>query len=694
MIRNLNLRSGNRQGLTLAATILLPLLILGGLQLYQAVNARRLELEGLSRQRADEVMRLVDSEVSSEFKLARVLASATSLKQADVPAAYARAREFVAVSGSWRSVRLSKPNDGLELFDLRRPLSAVPRPARADVMNYAREPGFKLGVGSVVFDQDGLAVIPLQVPVIRSGRLQYVLTIEIDPASLQRVASARFPPESIVGGVVDRDGRFVARSLDYRHRVGRPGSAKLRSAVRRGGSGFYENVTLEGARSYTSYVTSPLTGWSTHVAVAASPFDAARYWSIAIWIGVALGCLALSILVVWLTLRDMAQGRKDEDSLRQAQKMEAIGHLTGGIAHDFNNLLTAIIGGLDLVLRRTDPQDRSRRYIEGALDAAYRAAKLTSRLLAFSRTERLGVTAVDVKATLDGMSDLLDQSLGPTITVRVSVEEEARWVSTDHNQLELALLNIAVNARDAMPEGGVLTFSARRTSTRRQGKAWPCVEISVSDTGEGMDRHVLEHAFDPFFTTKGLTKGTGLGLAQVYAFAHQTGGDAKLESECGVGTQVRLFLPLADEAARASLAIAEAPAPAEDSGRSGKRILVLDDDDSVRLVIVENLRARGYVVFEATDGEDALSALSSINPDLFMLDFVMPGLNGAEVARRAREMRPDQKLLIVSGHMDKVVLDSAVDDIPILRKPFDGPTLARRVALVLAPDGSPTMVSA
>ena len=328
-MRNLTVRFGNRQGVSFAVAILLPLLILGGLQLYQAVNARHLELEGLSKQGSDEVMRLVDSQVGAELKLARVLASATSLKHDDIPGAYSRAREFIDVSANWRSVRLSDPNSGLELFDLRRPLNAGTRAARADVTHYAREPGYGLSIGGVVFDEDGLPVIPLQVPVLRAGRLRYVLTVEVDPASLQKVAMARLPPQSIVGAVVDRDGRFIARSLDYPHRVGRPGSVMLRSAVRRGGAGFYKNVTLEGTPSYTAYVTSPLTGWSTHVAVSASPFDAARYWSLAIWIGVASGCLFLSALVVRLTLRDIAQSRKDEERLQQAQKMEAIGVLPG-----------------------------------------------------------------------------------------------------------------------------------------------------------------------------------------------------------------------------------------------------------------------------------------------------------------------------------------------------------------------------
>lgn len=205
--------------------------------------------------------------------------------------------------------------------------------------------------------------------------------------------------------------------------------------------------------------------------------------------------------------------------------MEAVGHLTGGIAHDFNNLLTAIIGGLDLYLRRSDATGRDRRYLEGALEAAERGAKLTSRLLAFSRTQQFGIKAVDVRATLDGMSELLRQSLGPTIDIRVVVNPGAEWVSTDAGQLELALLNLAVNARDAMPNGGTVTFEAKRQNSLREGKPCACVEVSIRDTGLGMEQDVRVQSFDPFFTTKGGDKGTRLGLAKVYAFARALSGN-------------------------------------------------------------------------------------------------------------------------------------------------------------------------
>ncbi|WP_340644869.1 ATP-binding protein [Phenylobacterium sp.] len=682
------MRQVRRQTLSIAAAVMLPLLILAGLQLYGGVNARRLELEALSRTRADEIMRLVDTQIRGEMNLARVLASSDAIKQDDAPRAHSRAREVMDATGSWRTVRLSDPHTGLELFDMRRPALAAPRPVGADVLALGREPFDVPVIGGVEKGAAGVHSVALHTPILRDGRLRYILTVELNPASVQQIAMPRYPDGTVVAGVVDRSGRFISRSLHYADQVGRPGSVQLRKAVADGGRGFYRNLTLEGVPTYTGYVTSPLTGWSTHVAVSASPFDAARYWSTAIWVAVTLGCLGLSALMIWLTLRDLAQVRREEESLRQAQKMEAVGHLTGGIAHDFNNLLTAIIGSLDLMLRRSEPGDRNRRYLEGALDAAQRGAKLTSRLLAFSRIQRLGVEPVDIVATLEGMSELLDQSLGPAITVKVQVAPEARWVSTDRNQLELALLNLSVNARDAMPEGGELTFTASLLNPRRDGRPSPSVDLTVSDTGQGMAPAVLQHAFDPFFTTKAVSKGTGLGLAQVYAFARQSAGDVKIDSEVGRGTRVHLILPVAAQAHTPASAPIEAQVLAEASVGDGARILVLDDDESVRDVLVESLRARGYVVFQAANGEDALNALADIDPDLFVLDFLMPGLNGAEVARRARQMRPHQKLLVVSGHLDTSALEAAIEGVPILRKPFDGATLARRVAQALKGDGA------
>lgn len=667
----------HRQTATLAAAVALPLIILVGLQLYTQVNAERRKLETNSEAQAADVMRLVDAQVLAEIKVAQVLASTISSQPGDLAAAYALSREFRSAAVTWRTVRLADAATGVELFDLRRPLGAGTPVASTSVVEF---PDHFPRIGGVVMSRDGSWSLPLEVPVIRDGRVLYALTVELDPGFIHRLAMAKYPKSSVVSAVVDRTGHFISRSLGQHERLGDPGSTYLQEATKRGGHGIYTNVTLEGVPSYTAYVTSDVSGWSTHVALPATTFDAARLWSYVIWAVVLLLCALLSGALVWMTLRDLAEVRSEQERLLQGQKMEAVGHLTGGIAHDFNNLLTAIIGGLDLYLRRSDATGRDRRYLEGALEAAQRGAKLTSRLLAFSRTEQLGVKTVDVQATLAGMSELLRQSLGPTIDIRVVVNPGAEWMSTDPGQLELALLNLAVNARDAMPHGGTVTFEAKRLNSRREGKPWACVDLSVTDTGAGMEPDVRAQAFDPFFTTKRADKGTGLGLAQVYAFARQSGGDVKIESELGMGTRVCLLLPLADASETAPQPERPLPTGALAPAGEGKRILVLDDDQSVREVLVESLKAAGYDVFEASSGEQALAALPEFDPDLIVLDFVMPGLNGAEVAARVRQTRPKQKILMVSGHYNSALLRAAGGNIPVLKKPFDGETLVRHVS--------------
>ena len=665
-----------RHAATLAAAIALPLIILAGLLLYTQVNAERRMLETDSEAQAANIMRIVDAQLLAEIKVANVLAFAISSEPGDLGAAYALSNQFRAAAGTWRTVRLSDAA-GVELFDLRKPLGTGSSAASTSVVEFPNHP---LCIGGIVVNRDGSFSLPLEVPVIRDGRVLYALTVELDPGSIHRLAMARYPKTSVVSAVVDRTGRFISRSLNPDEKLGHLGSAYLQEATKRGGDGIYTNVTLEGVPSYTAYVTSDVSGWSTHVALPATTFDGARLWSYVIWAVVLLLCALLSGALVWMTLRDLAEVRSDHERLLQVQKMEAVGHLTGGIAHDFNNLLTAIIGGLDLYLRRSDPTGRDRRYLEGALEAAERGARLTSRLLAFSRIQKLAIKAVDVRATVDGMSELLRQSLGPNIDIRVVVNPGAEWVSTDAGQLELALLNLAVNARDAMPNGGTITFEAKRQNTLREGKPWACVDISATDTGAGMEPDVRVQAFDPFFTTKGADKGTGLGLAQVYAFARQSGGDAKIESEPGRGTRVSLLLPLADARKTSPQSEPHLSTGLFAPAGEGKRILVLDDDQNVREVLVENLQAAGYIVFAASRGDEALAALPSFNPDLIVLDFIMPGLNGAEVAARVRQMRPDQRILMVSGHHDSVLLNTVGGNIPVLKKPFDGETLVRHVS--------------
>jgi signal transduction histidine kinase len=355
---------------------------------------------------------------------------------------------------------------------------------------------------------------------------------------------------------------------------------------------------------------------------------------------------------------EIAQRKKTEAALVQAQKMEAVGQLTGGLAHDFNNLLTAVVGNLDLIRARAgDP--RIVRLADNAFKAAERGSKLTAQLLAFSRTQKLATTAIDLNALIDGMRELLDQSLGANVQVETRLAPGLPSAFGDANQLELAILNLSINARDAMPDGGTLTITTAEDADAHR------VVVTVSDTGTGMPPEVAARAFDPFFTTKPPGKGTGLGLSQVYGIVRQIGGDVTIDTAPGQGTTMRLSLPRANGRAT-SAEDGETAAMA----RHCEKLLVVDDDADVREIVTSVLSDIGYEVHEAGDGDAALGVLTTLSPDLLIIDFAMPGTNGAEIAQAAMARNPALRVLFISGFSDSAALESAVGNARLLRKPF------------------------
>ncbi|TGV15016.1 PAS domain-containing sensor histidine kinase [Mesorhizobium sp. M8A.F.Ca.ET.173.01.1.1] len=347
------------------------------------------------------------------------------------------------------------------------------------------------------------------------------------------------------------------------------------------------------------------------------------------------------------TQRQLDQAR---EALFQSQKLEAIGQLTGGVAHDFNNLLMAVLGSLEIVARRSKPDPQVTPFIDNAIQAARRGAALTQRMLAFARKQELAMQAVDLVDTVRGMADILDRTLGPSIVVTTRFPVSLPLVHTDRAQLEFALLNLAVNARDAMPDGGTLVIAAERQETsprddaRRAGRY---VVLSVTDTGEGMNATTLSHAAEPFFTTKGVGKGTGLGLSMVHGLAEQSGGRFVLSSEPGNGTRAELWLALAP----GELSSPEPPAAVPVfTAMDGKRVLVVDDDALVLLNTVTMVEDLGHQVFEATSGEEALSILDKESIDLLITDYSMPKMTGGALAATTTTRWPHIKVLIATGY--------------------------------------------
>ncbi|MBX4906724.1 MULTISPECIES: PAS domain-containing sensor histidine kinase [Rhizobium] len=379
------------------------------------------------------------------------------------------------------------------------------------------------------------------------------------------------------------------------------------------------------------------------------------------------------------TQRALEQAREE---LFQSQKMEAIGQLTGGIAHDFNNLLMAVLGSLELLKKRM-PQDRSlTSLVDNAMQGAQRGAALTQRMLAFSRRQELHIEPIDVSGLVRGMMDILSRSLGPLTTIETSFPIRLPTILTDPNQLEMAILNLVVNARDAMPSGGrIMLRASEETITAGKGplSAGRYIRIAVIDEGEGMDAKTLEQAVTPFFTTKGVGKGTGLGLSMVQGLASQSGGRLLLKSTLGEGTTAELWFPvvIAEQTAEAPADTPQKP----DNPPQGLRIVAVDDDGLVLMNTTLMLEDLGHTVFEAMAGPEALDILRKEQVDLVICDHAMPRMTGAQLAEAIRSEWPEMPIILATGYADLPDGDGAAN-LPRLGKPFSQAQLAEAISRI------------
>jgi len=407
------------------------------------------------------------------------------------------------------------------------------------------------------------------------------------------------------------------------------------------------------------------------------------------WIGLSVAPVSpagKSIETVIAVARDISHHRLADDRLREAEKLEAVGRLTGGVAHDFNNILTVIIGNSELLAERLEGDDEARQLAEISLSAARAGADLTRMLLAYSRRQSLQPSEFCAADMLREVRSLLERSIGDNVEIEILADDDPWGVVADRAQLASVLLNLSLNARDAMPRGGQIVIEARNALldsdyARANPEVAPgeYVLISVSDTGLGMPAHVLDRVFEPFFTTKEVGKGSGLGLSMVYGFAKQSGGHVKIYSEAGIGTVVRLYLPRA----RVQLSLPNIePEAGSQSARPGETVMVVEDNRQVRTFIAGELERLGYCVVAVTDGKAALAKLRDMERlDLLLSDVVMPGIDGVRLVERARRLRPSVKIMLMSGytehglgHRDRFALKG-----PLLTKPFTRLDLARKV---------------
>ena len=532
-----------------------------------------------------------------------------------------------------------------------------------------------------------------------TGKFSGITEVSIQPSAFETFFAGIARGTSASIALIREDGSVLARfPVPASVGIKLEPTSGFQSLVKRSPQGGRFTTVSEIDRIERRFSARKLTGFPIYVSASLATQDIRRGWLVFMASHLVFGLPAtvLLIVLVLVAIRQTeafhaeAERREAlEANLRHSQKMDAIGQLTGGVAHDFNNLLTIIIGNLQMALRR-EHDSKLQRWISNAMAGADRAAALTKRLLAFSRNQPLDPRPIDANRLIAGLSELLNRTLGEKVSIE-TVGSAGLWLTeVDATELESSVINLAINARDAMPDGGKLTIETGNAFLDEsyceafEGlKPGQYVMISVTDTGCGMPKEVLEKATEPFFTTKPTGQGTGLGLSQVYGFVKQSGGHLRIYSEPGEGTTVKIYLPRC-VAGAAELAPSAAAQRIEQG--SGETILVVEDDADVRAYVVEALGGVGYRVLEAADAEAALTILAADKEiQLMLTDVVMPGMNGRALADAVRQSHPDVKTLFMTGYSRNAIVHQGRLDpgVALIQKPFSQASLASRIRAIL-----------
>lgn len=522
---------------TLAALVVaatLPTIVLSAVQVTLALSDERRETERVMIDRARRISLIVDAEIQSDVTGLRALATAQALAEGRVATFKDRARAALTLEPSWRVIHISDARSGETLASV-----AADADAAVTALN-APPPTVDPRRANPALSDDGrLLFVSVAAPATSGAAPKFVVTLGKDAAVFQRTLVANAAPGELAA-LVTPDGRFLARTINYEQRRGQFATMHLRNAVAAAGSGVYRGVTLEGMRNYTAFWASPATRISAHIATPSWSLDQTRVGSALIAVGAAFAALAIAVALSWLVLRELAERRAIDTALAQAQKMEAVGRMAGGIAHDFANIVAAFGAGLRLLAREPGLSERSKTVLAELDGAVERALSLSRRLLDFARVQDVAVERVEIPAALKTIEDLIRHTVGPAIDVRYQIDPAVGAALTNAHAFDMAILNLAANARDAMPDGGQLTISAEPAATKRA-----MIDVSVADTGQGMSEDVRSRALEPFFTTKPAGQGTGLGLAQVVSLARRSKGDVEIDSAPGRGSRITLRLPRA-----------------------------------------------------------------------------------------------------------------------------------------------------
>lgn len=503
--------------LVFAAALTLPTIILFAVALTLALTRQSERVEARAAESVQRTLADIDTQLLSDRNALRVLTTAHALRSGDLSSFGTRAEQAVNLLPGWKGVLVMRA-DGTVLLDTAAQSLVRRPPPRA--------------TASVWRDGAPCPCIAIAEPIPgRSG--QYLVAL-IDPVQFQTLLMKGMEPGQ-VAAIVDRQGRFAARSLDYGGRVGKPATIYVRRAVDGGGSGTYEGVTYEGLVNYSAYRVSPDTGWSVHLAIKRNALDSPRLWRfVAIVGGAFLSLLAAAVLILW-AFRDITLRRREAQMMFDRQRTEAIGQFASTVAHDFNNLLTVVLVNLERIESRAEAPDVQKAASHG-LEAARRGSRLVNQLLAFARDGGAELTVVDVAVATRGMIDLLRQSAGGGVLLEVATDAEPLPVTLNLDQFEVALVNLVINARDAMNGSGTITVRVEAAEDE--------AVITVTDTGPGVDEAIHDRLFEAFFTTKAEQQGTGLGLAQVAGMAHQARGSVTVHNRPAGGAVFEIHLPL------------------------------------------------------------------------------------------------------------------------------------------------------
>jgi signal transduction histidine kinase/ActR/RegA family two-component response regulator len=729
----------------LASVTALPLVVLAGVTAISLIDAQHAQLKQEVAGKVNALLNDIDRQIGAIQVELEVLAKLPSIQSGDLVTFDRQLRAAIRVYGTALVLHDTQGQQLINTNrPFGAPLPSATNTEMHDrVVATGRPQVSDLIMGATLHRP----IISVGVPVLRDGHVVYVLAMGIGPEIVsallkdQNLLSEAISPAWTIA-ILDRKGVILARNRELYQFLGKPVAPLLRKAMMSATEDTWIlNITSDGTPVYSTFRRSLVTGWTVAIGIPREFVDGPvrRAWRLAVGGGVLFMALSLA-LAYWMAqgirrpvhklaamtremgggepvglfhsgvrelnlvgdglrdaavtlahnrehLEDMVSDRTRElkqaqETLLQSQKMEAIGQLTGGIAHDFNNLLTVAWGSLEMLEPRLS-DEKNLRLLRSAQSAMSRGAELTGSLLAFARKQRLQPVLADLNSVIIEMTEMLRRSIGPSIEIRHAFASDLWPVLIDIAQIETALLNVAINARDAMPGGGTLLIETANISDEapEEVAGCECVLVSMRDTGTGMSPEVMERAFEPFFTTKEIGKGTGLGLSMVFGVVRQSGGAVRLGSRIGGGTRVQIYLPRVNCAA---LPEAQSALPASARTSTAARILVVDDDPDVRGVTVECLKEIGYSVSETDSGRAALALLERGDPfDLVVMDQVMPGLSGQETVRLARRTRPGLKVLFMSGYAGMGEYEREAGHDCWLGKPFRAEVLVRAVSAAL-----------